>query len=73
MRGFSARSYAIPIFMGGRIVRRASRAPDQMTEHRRCDLLRRASLLFLAIARAAIWPPSRRAMRVDPVVPLRYQ
>jgi ABC-type antimicrobial peptide transport system permease subunit len=31
------------------------------------------SLLFLAIALFASWPPSRRAMRVDPVVALRYQ
>ncbi len=32
-----------------------------------------ASLLFLAIALVATWPPSRRAMRVDPMVALRHQ
>jgi ABC-type lipoprotein release transport system permease subunit len=31
------------------------------------------SVLFLAIALVATWPPSRRAMRVDPVAALRYQ
>jgi predicted permease len=31
------------------------------------------SLLFLAIAMGAAYPPSRRAMRVDPVVALRYE
>jgi ABC-type antimicrobial peptide transport system permease subunit len=31
------------------------------------------SLLFLAIAFIATWPPCRRAMRVDPMVALRYE
>jgi putative ABC transport system permease protein len=32
-----------------------------------------ASLLFLSIALAASWLPSRRALRIDPLVALRHQ
>jgi predicted permease len=32
-----------------------------------------ASLLFLAIALVATWLPSRRAMRVDPIMALKYE
>lgn len=32
-----------------------------------------ASVFFLAIEQAASWLPSRRAMRVDPLVALRYE
>jgi ABC-type antimicrobial peptide transport system permease subunit len=32
-----------------------------------------ASLLFLTIAAAASWVPSRRAMRIDPLAALRDQ